>query len=76
MKKVFLTLAMIATLSVVSCKQAETAPAEEVTTEEVTPMAEENTMVADSAAAVATDAAATAQDAAATAQDAAADAKK
>lgn len=50
MKKVFLSLAVIAALTVVSCKQAE-APAEEVVTEEVAPVAEE--VVADSTAVVA-----------------------
>jgi len=77
MKKVFLSLAVIAALTVVSCKQAETAPAEETVTEEVAaPAAEEAAVVADSAAATATDAAATATDAAATATDAAATAKE
>jgi uncharacterized protein YcfL len=51
MKKVFLSLAVIAALTVVSCKQAEEAPAEEVVTEEVAPVAEE--VVADSTAVVA-----------------------
>ncbi|WP_396212130.1 hypothetical protein [Flavobacterium sp.] len=55
MKKVFLSLAVIAALTVVSCKQAEEAPAEEVVTEEVAPVAEEvvadsTTVVADSTA--------------------------
>ena len=51
MKKVFLSLAVIAALTVVSCKQAEEAPAEEVVTEEVAPVAEEAAAVVDSAAA-------------------------
>ena len=60
MKKVFLSLAVIAALTVVSCKQAEEAPAEEVVTEEVAPVAEEavatdsTAVVADSTAAAAT----------------------
>ena len=51
MKKVFLSLAVIAALTVVSCKQAE-APAEEApVTEEVVPAVEEAAAVADTAAA-------------------------
>ena len=60
MKKVFLSLAVIAALTVVSCKQAEEAPAEEVVTEEVAPVAEEAAAVVDSAAAVVDSAAAAA----------------
>ena len=76
MKKVFLSLAVIAALTVVSCKQAEAPAAEEVVTEEVAPVVEEAAAVVDSAAAVATDAAAAATDAAAVATDAAAAAVK
>lgn len=64
MKKVFLSLAVIAALTVVSCKQAEEAPAEEVVTEEVAPVAEEAAAVVDSAATVVDSAAAATTEAA------------
>ena len=74
MKKVFLSLAVIAALTVVSCKQAETAP-EETAVDSTMATAEETVdsaaMVVDSATTVATDAAATATEAAATATEAA-----
>ena len=53
MKKVFLSLAMIAALTVVSCKQTEE-KTEETTVEEVTP-AEEVAPAADTVAAPAAD---------------------
>ena len=81
MKKVFLSLAVIAALTVVSCKQTEAAPADAAATTEA-PV--EAAPVVDSAAAVTTDAAAAAtteaagavKDAAAKTVDAAADAAK
>ncbi len=55
MKKVFLSLAMIAALTVVSCKNNEEKPAEDATTtEEVAPV-EEAAPAADTAAAPAAD---------------------
>lgn len=45
MKKVFLSLAVIATLTVVSCKDKEAAPAEETTTVETEVVAPEATTV-------------------------------
>jgi hypothetical protein len=52
MKKVFLSLAVIAALTVVSCKQAETAPAE--TPVEAAPVVEEAPAVVDTTAAATT----------------------
>jgi hypothetical protein len=76
MKKVILSLVMVAALTVVSCKNGEEtteAPAtEEVPVEEATPVVEE---VVDSLAAPATDATAPAADATAPAAPAAAPAK-
>lgn len=65
MKKVFLSLAVVATLTVVSCKQAETAPADAVDTTAVetvdtTAVAVDTTAApADTTAAPATEAPAT-----------------
>jgi len=68
MKKVFLSLAMIAALTVVSCKNNEEKAAEEVTpTEEVAPV-EEAAPAADTTAAPAADTTATAAPAATPAQ--------
>ena len=64
MKKVFLSLAVVAVLTVVSCKKAE-APADDAA------VVDSAAVVVDSAAAVATDAAAAATDAAKTATEAA-----
>ncbi|AOZ99625.1 MULTISPECIES: PG1828 family lipoprotein [Flavobacterium] len=61
MKKVFLSLAVVAVLSVVSCKKAEEAPAEE---------AVDTTAVAVDSAAVVADTAAVAVDSAAAATEA------
>ena len=58
MKKVFLSLAAVAVLTVVSCKKAEEAPVEAPATEEVAPAVEEVAPAADTTAA-ATEAAAT-----------------
>ena len=63
MKKVFLSLAAVAVLTVVSCKKAEEAPVEPAATEEVAPAVEEVAPATDSTAAAteapATEAAAT-----------------
>ena len=70
MKKVFLSLAAVAVLTVVSCKKAD-APAEDSAT-----AVDSAAMVVDSAAQVVDSAAAAATDAAAVATDAAAEVKK
>ena len=74
MKKVFLSLALVAVLTVVSCKKTEEAPAEtavETPAVEATEATAANVDTTKAAAATATEAAATATEAAATSTEAA-----
>jgi hypothetical protein len=64
MKKVFLSLAVVAALTVVSCKQAETAPAEEAIDSAAVEAVDAAAEVVDSAAVVVDSAAATVEAAA------------